>query len=87
MSLYSRISRCPQCPALPASPVKAVDAAVAAATGPAAKETEKKPIPQKPREATQLEKEIKDNEIKLRLLKPRSLELLEADEAAAAANA
>jgi len=34
-----------------------------------------------------LEKEIKDNEIKLRLLKPRALELLEADEATKAANA
>ena len=37
-------------------------------------------VPTKPREANDLEQAIKDNEVKLRLMKPRNPDLLEADE-------
>jgi len=64
--------------------VSALEAAAKANTAQpdaAAAATPEKSIPQKPREASELEREIKDNEVKLRLLKPRAIELLEAEEA------
>ena len=40
--------------------------------------------PTKPREALDLEQDIKENEIKLRLLKPRAFEIVEAEDVARA---
>ena len=67
-------------PAKSATPVKAVEAAAVAMPA-VAMPVEAAAVTEKPREAIDFEKTIKDNEIKLRLVKARPLEILESEEA------